>query len=112
MNKKNVVKPKLKKVKPGTSLVLKNISAGRTKKAGEQVKRVMEIESFNLGNMIREARHFKNLTQEALAQRSGTTKHYISRIENNGSDIRLKTLMRIVTGGLGGILKFSVDFDN
>ena len=72
----------------------------------------MEIESFNLGNVIREARIFKNMTQEALAQKSGTTKYYISRIENNGSDIRLKTLMKIVKDGLGGILKFSVDFDD
>lgn len=112
MKKKIEVKPKLKKAKPGISLVIKNKSVTKKKSKDEQVKRVMEIESFNLGNMIREARIFKNLTQDALAKKSGTTKHYISRIENNGSDIRLKTLMKIVTNGLGGILKFSVDFDN
>jgi transcriptional regulator with XRE-family HTH domain len=32
----------------------------------------------------------------------GTKKSYISRIENEGSDIRLSTLMKIVEDGLGG----------
>ncbi|MEO8211051.1 MAG: helix-turn-helix transcriptional regulator [bacterium] len=70
-----------------------------------------ELESFKLGITIKEARNFRQLTQEALALKSGTTKFYISRIENNGSDIRLSTLMKIVQDGLGGKLKFSVDFD-
>ncbi|MEO8211327.1 MAG: helix-turn-helix transcriptional regulator [bacterium] len=69
-----------------------------------------ELEYFKLGVVIKEARIFRNLTQEALAVKSGTTKFYISRIENNGSDIRLSTLMKIVQDGLGGKLKFSVDF--
>jgi transcriptional regulator with XRE-family HTH domain len=49
------------------------------------------------------------LTQEELAEKCGTTKTYISRIENNASDIRLSTLMRIIQEGLGGHLKLSVD---
>lgn len=69
-----------------------------------------ELEFFKLGTVIKEARKLKHLTQEALAIKSGTTKFYISRIENNGSDIRLSTLMKIVQEGLGGKLKFSVDF--
>jgi transcriptional regulator with XRE-family HTH domain len=39
-------------------------------------------------------REQKNMTQEQLAEKVGT-KSYISRIENNASDIRLSTLMRI-----------------
>ena len=70
-----------------------------------------ELESFKLGIVIKEARKFRLLTQEALALKSGTTKFYISRIENNGSDIRLSTLMKIVQDGLGGKLKFSVNFE-
>lgn len=58
--------------------------------------------------LIQEARKQQNLTQEELALKSGTTKSYISRIENDASDIRLSTLMRIIREGLGGQLKLSV----
>ena len=57
--------------------------------------------------LIQEARKKQNLTQEELAERAGTTKNYISRIENDASDIRLTTLMRIIREGLGGRLKLS-----
>lgn len=67
-----------------------------------------EFETFKLGVLIQEMRERKNLTQEELAEKCGTTKSYISRIENNASDIRLSTLMRIVQDGLGGHLKLSV----
>jgi transcriptional regulator with XRE-family HTH domain len=43
-----------------------------------------------------------------LADKRGTTKTYISRIENNVSDIRLSTLMRIIQVGLGGHLNLNV----
>ncbi|MBL0071545.1 MAG: helix-turn-helix transcriptional regulator [Bacteroidetes bacterium] len=49
------------------------------------------------------------LTQEQLAAKCGTTKTYISRIENDASDIRLSTLMRIITEGFGGRLRLRVD---
>ena len=67
-----------------------------------------EFEAFKLGVLIQEMREQQNLTQEQLAQKCGTTKSYISRIENNASDIRLSTLMRIVRDGLGGHLKLFV----
>ncbi|MEP7146474.1 MAG: helix-turn-helix transcriptional regulator [bacterium] len=69
-----------------------------------------DLESFKLGGVIREARIFRHLTQEELAVKSGTTKFYISRIENNASDIRLSTLMKIICDGLEGKLKFALDF--
>ena len=68
-----------------------------------------EFEAFKIGVLIQEARKKQNLTQGQLAEKVGTTKNYISRIENNASDIRLSTLMRIVNEGLGGHLKFSVE---
>jgi len=49
------------------------------------------------------------MTQEQLAKKCGTTKTYISRIENDASDIRLSTLMRIIQEGLGGHLHLTVD---
>jgi len=67
-----------------------------------------EFETFKLGVMLQELRKEKGLTQEALAEKCGTTKTYISRIENNASDIRLSTLMRIVREGFGGHLGLQV----
>jgi DNA-binding XRE family transcriptional regulator len=68
-----------------------------------------EFEAFKIGVLIQEARKKQNLTQEELAVKVGTTKNYISRIENNASDIRLSTLMRIIREGLGGHLKLSLE---
>ena len=68
-----------------------------------------EFESFKLGVLLQEARKKKHMTQEQLAQKVGTTKNYISRIENDASDIRLSTLMRIIQEGLGGHLRLTVD---
>ncbi|CAN1502914.1 couple_hipB, transcriptional regulator, y4mF family [Flavobacteriaceae bacterium] len=67
-----------------------------------------EYESFELGVLIQEMRKERGLTQEQLALKCGTTKNYISKIENNASDIRLSTLMRIIRHGLGGHLKLSL----
>jgi HTH-type transcriptional regulator / antitoxin HipB len=68
-----------------------------------------EFEAFKLGVMLQELRKEKGLTQAELAKRCGTTKNYISRIENDASDIRLSTLMRIIQEGLGLHLKFNVE---
>ena len=68
-----------------------------------------EFEAFKIGILIQEARKRQQLTQEQLAKKVGTTKNYISRIENDASDIRLSTLMRIIRDGLGGHLRLTVD---
>ena len=68
-----------------------------------------EFESFKLGVLIQEARKKRHLTQGELALKVGTTKNYISRVENDACDIRLSTLMRIITNGLGGHLKLTLD---
>lgn len=68
-----------------------------------------EFEAFKIGVLIQEARKQKNMTQEELAKKVGTTKNYISRIENNASDIRLSTLMRIIRKGLGGHVELILD---
>jgi len=59
--------------------------------------------------MLQEMRKSQKMTQDQLAKKFGTTKTYISRIENDASDIRLSTLMRIIQEGLGGCLRLSVD---
>ena len=68
------------------------------------------FEAFKLGVMIQEMRSSRRLTQDQLAQKCGTTKSYISRIENDASDIRLSTLMRIIGDGFGGRLKLNVEW--
>jgi len=67
------------------------------------------FESFKIGVMLQELRKEHGMTQEQLAAKCGTTKTYISRIENDASDIRLTTLMRIVRQGFGKHLKMSVE---
>lgn len=65
-------------------------------------------EQFKLGAMIHDARLEKGMTQEQLAEKCGTTKSYISRIENNVKEVRISTLQKIVELGFGGQLHFSI----
>ncbi len=66
------------------------------------------FESFKLGVLLQELRLKEGMTQEELANKCGTTKSYISRIENNASDIRLSTIMRIFREGFGKQIKLSL----
>ena len=65
-------------------------------------------ESFKLGAMIHDARLEKGLTQEQLAEKCGTNKAYISKVENDIKDVRISTLQKIIEVGLGGQLNLSV----
>jgi len=65
-------------------------------------------ESFKLGFMIQQARLEKGMTQQELAEKCGTNKGYISKIENNVKEARLSTLQKIVELGLGGHLDLSI----
>ena len=68
-----------------------------------------EFESFKIGILLRKARETKNLTQEQLARLVDKKRTYISRVENNGSNLTLKTLFDIVEKGLGGKVQISID---
>src|SRR5580658_8889232 len=65
-------------------------------------------QEFKLGALIHEARLEKGLTQEELAERCGTNKAYISKVENNVKDVRISTLQKIIEVGLGGKLQLSI----
>jgi transcriptional regulator with XRE-family HTH domain len=67
-------------------------------------------ESFKIGSLIHESRLEKGLTQEQLAEKVGTTKSYISKIENNIKEVRLSTLKKIIELGLGGNLELFIRF--
>lgn len=66
-------------------------------------------QEFKLGALIHEARLEKGMTQEELAERCGTNKAYISKVENNIKDVRISTLQKIVEVGLGGRLQLSIN---
>lgn len=64
--------------------------------------------ALKIGRLIRESRLALGITQQELAVMSGTTRNYISRIENDRSDIELGTLRKIIETGLGKQLDISV----
>ncbi len=64
--------------------------------------------SFRLGVMLKEARKEANVTQEELAERTGTKKSYISRIERGQSDIQISTYYKLIELGLGRHLNISI----
>jgi DNA-binding XRE family transcriptional regulator len=75
-------------------------------KLSEEIK---DTAKFRFGSLIKNARIKAGLTQEQLAMRSGTTRFYISRIENDKADLELSTFRKIVEAGLGKKLKLSIE---
>jgi HTH-type transcriptional regulator/antitoxin HipB len=73
-----------------------------------EVKLEKGYREFKLGALIHDARLEKGLTQEELAERCGTDKAYISKVENNIKDVRMSTLQKIIEIGLGGKLQVSI----
>ena len=59
-----------------------------------------EAQYFVISEMLKDARRKARLTQSQLAQKVGTKKSYISRLENGKCDIQLSTLYRIFGKGL------------
>lgn len=68
-----------------------------------------DFESFKIGLLLRKAREEKNMTQNDLANIVEKKREYISKIENNGSNMTLKTLFDIVEKGLGGKVNISIE---
>ena len=69
-----------------------------------------ELEALRIGFQIKSAREKLNLTQEQLAERVDKKRSYISKIENDGENITLRTLFDIVERGLGGRLRVRFEF--
>jgi transcriptional regulator with XRE-family HTH domain len=68
------------------------------------------LEALRIGLKIREAREQSGLTQEQVANRINKKRTFISKVENDGENITLRTLYDVVVRGLGGRLKISVEF--
>lgn len=70
-----------------------------------------DFESFKIGLLLKKAREQKQLTQDQLAEIVDKKRTYISRVENNGSNLTLKTLYDIVEKGLGGKVKITIELE-
>ena len=68
----------------------------------------VKAKAFIVGEMIKEARKEVHMTQETLAEKTGTKKSYISRLENGKIDIQISTLFKIFEKGLGKRLGFTM----
>lgn len=100
-----------------------NVEQFITDKTGEKIKVPFEIGadvllkysspevtgiSSKIGRLVRDTRIKSGLTQKELALKSGTSRNYISRIENDRSDIELDTLRKIIETGLGKQLQINI----
>jgi len=65
-------------------------------------------DNFKIGALIHDARIEKGMTQQELAEKVGTTKSYISKIENNIKEARISTLQKIIEIGFNGHLELSI----
>ena len=79
-------------------------------KKGTSKRDKFESESlaFRLAEMLKEERKKAKLTQEELAEKTGTKKSYISRIEAGKSDIQISTFSRIIEIGLNKRVNISI----
>ena len=66
-----------------------------------------KVDAFILGERLKEERLKAGITQAQLAERIGTRKSYISRVENGHADIQVSTLFKIFNG-LGRRLSLTV----
>lgn len=70
----------------------------------------MTITGRNIGEMLKQAREEKNLTQEQLAFKVGKKRSYISKLETDyGNNIKIQTLLEIVEKGFDGELKIDLE---
>lgn len=97
-------------MKRSNTLTLEEFKDKHYGKRGSAKRDILEkgYENFKIGVLLQEARKEKGLTQEELAERAGTTKSYISKIENDVKEVRISTLQKIVELGLGGQVQLSI----
>ena len=92
MNKEDIVKLNLT---PIEDLITEDFGAVGTP---EREQFDMECDAFIIGEQLKEERRKAGLTQEQLADRIGTKKSFISRVERGRADIQLSTLVKLFHG--------------
>lgn len=97
-------------MKKNNTTDLEEILTEKYGKKGSEERDKYDSESlaFRLGVMLKEARNEANMTQEELANKVGTKKSYISRVERGLSDIQLSSYYKIIELGLGKNLNISI----
>jgi len=93
-------------VKTWTQIKNENFGKVGTPRRDELIR---DFESFKIGYMLREAREKKKMTQEELGAKVSKKRTFISRVENDGSNMTLRTLYDIVEKGLGGKVKIKIE---
>ena len=58
----------------------------------------LNADAFILGDQLKAERIKAGITQQELAERIGTKKSYISRVENGHTDVQLSTLYKLFQG--------------
>lgn len=104
---KKKVKNKMKNIQTLDEIKTKYYGSIGTAKRNELEN---ELASLRIGLKIKEAREIQRLTQAQLAERVNKRRAFISKVENDGENITLKTLFDIVERGLGGKLNIEVTF--
>lgn len=100
----------------GIQLTMRDMTTGKAKKVSFDVgaDTLYDLSepdpelSFSVGEMVKKARLAAKLTQDEVAQRCGTSRTYITRLENDQQDIELMTLKKIVEAGLNKRLRISI----
>ena len=79
-------------------------------KIGSPTRDEYEVKAnyFVISEMLKEARKAAHITQEQLADKIGTKKSYISRLENGKADIQVSTLFKIFEKGLGRKIRLTL----
>ena len=104
MKKEIIKKSKKKVVSWDTQLDKKYGVRGTATRLEFEVK----SQTFILGELLKDERKKANMTQAEMAERIGTKKSYISRIENGRADIQLSTLYRLIEQGLNRKLELTI----
>jgi ribosome-binding protein aMBF1 (putative translation factor) len=99
-------------MKPKNTQTLSEIKDKHFGKKGTKKRDDLDTgyELFKSGVLIQQTRQQLGMTQEELAIKVGTTKSYISKIENNLKEARISTLQKIVELGFGARLEINVRF--
>jgi ribosome-binding protein aMBF1 (putative translation factor) len=97
------MKATTKNIKPKNITSFEQHLKTRYGKIGAKKRTEFEIKAkaFAIGEVIKEERRLASMTQQQLAEKTGTKKSFISRIENGHSDIQLSTLYKLLELGLG-----------
>lgn len=100
----------MNKLKNNNLMSLEEFKEKNYGKRGTNEREELEsgFEAFKIGALIQDTRLEMGMTQEDLAKKVGTTKSYISQIENNIKEARISTLQKIIELGFGGRLELNI----